>query len=959
MTIPRATYRLQFHRGFTFADAIGVLPYLAALGISHVYASPYLKARAGSMHGYDIVDHDTINPEIGSPAEFEAFIAALHRHGLRQLLDIVPNHMAVMGSDNRWWLDVLENGRSSRHADYFDINWESSSEELRGKVLVPVLAQQYGTVLERGELQVAFDAGAGEFSLWYFDNRFPLDPREYHRVLDLASANGDDPTAAATLAPLLAAFAILPSAHRAGPDGRAARAARAAALKQMLAASCAAHPAVVEFIERRLSVLNGDPARPASFDTLHALIKAQSFRLAFWRVAADDINYRRFFDVNSLAALRMENPAAFDDTHRLILRLVAQGKVDALRVDHPDGLFDPVAYFEHLQQAAAQVRRDVPLVDETAHRALPIYLVIEKILAPDESLPLHWPVHGTTGYAFAAHVNGLFVDRDGEAPMSRIYRAFSGERTSYDDVRRDAKLAVMHNALSSELSVLAALLDRIAKSDRHTCDFTFNSLRRALADVVACFPVYRTYIPPEGPSAAERRFIEQAVAAAARFNAGDRGVHEFIGTVLATPGSSVGTRAGLFQRFIGRFQQLTGPVMAKGMEDTSFYVYDRLVSLNDVGSDPRAFGISVEDFHADALHRAAHWPHAMLAASTHDSKRSEDVRARINVLSEMPQDWRLALQRWRGINRRHKRQLDGVLAPSSNDEYLFYQTLIGTWPAAFHDDASHDRYSARIRQYMQKAAREAKVHTSWLNPDEAYERALDDFVVRTLSAAGSDAFLDDFLTLHRRIARCGSYNGLSQTLLRLTAPGVPDIYQGNELWEFNLVDPDNRQPVDFERRAQMLQALAQAFPHGRTPDRRNVRMLLDTLPDGRAKLYLIWRALRMRADRPVLFEIGDYRPLHVIGERAGHVCAFARIHGDDAAVIVAPRLFTRLCDDENVLPLGNRAWRDTAIVAPDAAKNRWVNVLTGEQVPMQRHGGFNTFALADVLDAFPVALLAA
>lgn len=956
MTIPRATYRLQFHRGFTFVDAIAILPYLASLGVSHVYASPYLKARAGSMHGYDIVDHDTINPEIGTPAQFEDFVAALHRHGLRQLLDIVPNHMAVMGADNRWWLDVLENGRSSRHADYFDINWESASEELRGKVLVPVLAHQYGTVLERGELQVVFDAVAGEFSLWYGDNRFPLDPREYHRVVDVAPAQDDDAAAASALAPLLAAFATLPSAHLAPSEGHTARTARAAALKQMLAALCASNPAVVEFIGRRVALLNGDPATPATFDALHALIKAQSFRLAFWRVAADDINYRRFFDVNSLAALRMENPAAFDDTHRLILRLIAQGKVDALRVDHPDGLFDPAAYFEHLQQAVMDAGRTR---DARSAGALPIYLVIEKILAPDESLPAQWPVHGTTGYRFAADANGLFVDRDGEAPMDRIYRAFTGERTSYDDVRRNAKLAVMHNALSSELNVLATLLDQVAKADRHTCDFTFNSLRRALADVVASFPVYRTYIRCDGPSSAERRFIERAVADAARHNAGERDIYAFIGAVLVTPSCNAGARGALVQRFIGRFQQLTGPVMAKGMEDTSFYVYDRLVSLNDVGSDPRAFGVSVEDFHADAVHRAAHWPHAMLASSTHDSKRSEDVRARINVLSEMPQDWRLALQRWRRINRRHKRRVDDALAPSSNDEYLLYQTLVGTWPRGPRNDASLGHYRDRIRQYMQKAVREAKVHTSWLDPHEAYESAVDDFVDRILSPSGHDAFIDDFLALHRRIARCGSYNGLSQTLLKLTAPGVPDIYQGNELWEFNLVDPDNRRPVDFERRAQMLQALAEALPEDHDLGWRGVRALLDTLPDGQAKLYLIWKVLRVRAADPALFETGDYRPLRVTGARAGHVCAFARVHGGRAALVVAPRLFMRLCDDEHVLPLGDRAWLDTTIVAPKVAKRRWINVLTGEEPPPQPHAGFETLALADVLGAFPVALLVA
>ena len=964
MIVPRATYRLQFHRDFTFAHATAIVPYLAALGVSHVYASPCLKARPGSVHGYDIIDHNAINPEIGTAEELDAFVTALHRYGLRQMMDIVPNHMGVMEADNRWWLDVLENGRSSRYAEYFDIDWEPQNEELRDKVLLPVLGDQYGTVLERGELRVSFDAIEGEFSLRYFEHRFPVDPRGYARIVesDRLPQDGNLRSDPATdeLDRLLRAFAELPTPREEDSAGRNTRAVRVHALKRQLAELCLREPAIVRLIDGKVTALNGHEGDPASFDRLHGLIKSQAFRVAYWRVAADDINYRRFFDINDLAALRMEYGAVFEDTHRLVRELVASGTVDALRVDHPDGLYDPRAYFARLEASMqppiltdAGVRESAP-----SGRALPLYLVIEKILAEHERLRDTWTVHGTTGYEFSVLLNGLFVDRSAATRMERAYHAFIGERRTFDEVLWDAKMIVMRTALSSELNVLANLLHRIAKADRHTCDFTLNSLRQALAEIVACFPVYRTYISDDGASKEDREYVGWAVALAAKRHSSESSVFEFIRNTLLAPdeNASVDTKA-LVRRFAGRFQQFTSPVMAKGMEDTSFYRYNRLVSLNDVGGDPRTFGVTLRAFHRSIASRARAWPHTMLASSTHDSKRSEDVRARINVLSEMPAAWRLALRRWSRMNRRHKQHVDGNSAPTHNDEYLLYQTLLGAWPLTETTGAALDAFQQRIQAYMQKAAREAKELTSWTHPNVAYENALNDFVAALLSPVDTNLFLKDFLLAQQRLERPGLYNGLSQTLIKLASPGVPDIYQGNELWELNLVDPDNRRPVDYGRRDALLREMEGEFPVDGAIDPAKLASLLDGLSDGRAKLYLIWRVLALRKRDPELFERGDYRPLFAVGDKADHVCAFARAHADRALIAIAARFFYRLNDGENTAPLGIRTWRDTRLVLPDRHEGDWRNVLTGASTTAQLRDGRPTLSLSDVLQGFPVALL--
>ena len=960
MNIPRATYRLQLHRDFGFADATALVPYLAELGISHIYLSPWLKARPGSTHGYDIVDHGRLNPELGSDDDFAALAASLAAHAMGQMADIVPNHMGVMGSDNAWWLDVLENGRASRFAGYFDIDWTPPLAALSDKVLVPVLADNYGEVLLRGELQLGFDSETGEFSIRYFQHRFPLDPRSYAPILHDAAAPGAIPRgqAAYRMVDLAHAFAALPGHDHATPRRLARRWRDKERLKQQLAALTAGTPEIRKRIGDAVARLNGRPGDAASFDALHALLEVQAFRLTGWRVAADDINYRRFFDINELAALRAEDPQVFTESHRLVLRLVGERKIDALRIDHPDGLYDPKAYFERLQTAVRSAL--LPSGAKRAQRESPspaaaLYTTVEKILAEHEALPADWPVQGTTGYRFANLVGGLWVDGAAKSRFDRVYAAFIGGWVDFDQILREAKLLIMSGALASDLNLLAHALTRIAEADRNTRDLSFNVLRRTVMLYTAALPVYRTYIDGRGPGASDLRYIDWAIGVARQWRpAPDRIAFDFLRRVLtgedaAAPGP---LRADI-DRFARRLQQFTGPVMAKAMEDTSFYVYNRLVALNEVGGDPRRFGVSVAAFHAAAHERQRDWPGEMLATSTHDNKRSEDVRARIAVLSEMPAAWRLALRRWTRLNRRHETRLYDLPAPDRNDQYLLYQTLLGIWPSAQPDAGELDALRQRVQAYMRKAVREAKVHSSWASPDDAYETALASFIDGLLGRLEPNPFLHEFHALHALVARCGLYNSLAQTLLKLTSPGVPDVYQGNELWDFSLVDPDNRRPVDYARRRTLLREITRSFGSD-GPHEAQARELFESIDDGRLKLYVIWRALALRARLPGLFEHGRYVALPVAGAHAAHICAFARVHAGGSALTVVPRLLLDLTARAARPPLGG-IWGDTRIVLP--ARTTYRDILTGairESAPATKGA---RLAVASLFDTVPVALL--
>lgn len=959
--IPRATYRLQLNRDFNLRQATELLPYLDELGISHCYLSPVLKARPGSRHGYDITDHSSLNPEIASAEDFEQFVAALKRCGMGQIMDMVPNHMSIMGADNGWWLDVLENGPASRFAGYFDIDWYPIAEDLPGRVLLPVLGDHYGAVLENGELKLAFDAEQGSFSVFYYEHRFPVDPREYPRILAhglerLQARLGAEDAVLLEFQSLATAFAHLPSRDSVAPEAVAERARDKEVHKHHLASLYVGSADIAQFVQENVAEFNGVAPGAANFDFMHELLQAQAYRLAFWRMAADEVNYRRFFDINDLAALRMDNPEVFEATHRLVRELLARGYVNGLRIDHPDGLYAPKEYFGRLQSMAAALS---PKTAEENDR--PLYLVVEKILAAHEYLPESWPIHGTTGYDFCAACSGLFVDGSAEDRFTRIYQGFIRARLNLDEMVRANKHLIMETSLAGELQVLATQLTRLAKGDRRTCDFTFNSLRSALAEIVASFPVYRTYVAACEASPDDARYVDWAVGVAKkRSQAADTGIFDFVRDVLLArqgQGRSEDYRQAACA-FAMKFQQYSSPVMAKAVEDTTFYQYNRLVSLNEVGGDPHRFGVSLAAFHRENQERARRWPHAMLASSTHDNKRSEDVRARLSVLSEMPDEWHHALSRWSKLNRSKRRKLGTERAPSCNDEYLLYQTLLGVWSFETPDAEGLAGLAQRVEVYMLKAGREAKVHSSWINPNTDYEEATRDFVRALLAPEPGNLFLRDFLPFQQRVARVGAFNSLSQLLLKLTSPGVPDIYQGNEVWDFSLVDPDNRRPVDYEARHGALKAIKTM--HADQGAAMCVQSLLDTLQNGQIKLYLTWKMLAFRRECEQLFREGDYLPLKVHGEHAEQICAYARHFSGETLMVIVPRLLGGLMGEAGRLPVGQAVWGDTWLeLPPERMHEQWSNVLIEQTVKTQMLGEGRGLSLAQVFEAFPYALLRA
>ena len=1011
---PRATYRIQFHAGFTFRDAAALAPYLAALGVSHLYASPYLKARPGSTHGYDIVDHGVLNPEIGSEADYDAMVSALHEHGLGQILDMVPNHMGILDEANRWWLDVLENGPSSPYAPFFDIDWSPLKAELRDKVLLPVLGDQYGQVLENQELRLTFD----EHGFWiqYHDRRFPVGPRSVARILEhrmdqLAAALGapaavgggvppPDPTAAnpafAEYQSIVTAIHNLPPRSERDPEKVALRHREKEVIKRRLIALCRQEPRILQFIKDNVRIFNGTKGEPRSFDLLDELLADQAYRLAYWRVAAEEINYRRFFDVNELAALRMNDPRVFEATHRLVLELLRSGKVQGLRIDHPDGLFDPLGYFQTLQRARRQqvVEAEVGVTagsdgqgrsalldrlmadldaraaeDPASPVARPLFIVVEKILGPDEPLPEQWPVWGTTGYEFLNVLGGLFVAQDEARRLDELYERVIGRRIHFPDLVYECKKLNMYVSMASETNVLGHQLNLLSERNRWSRDFTLYSLTQALREIIACFPVYRTYIcaGKDEVSERDRRYVEQAVYAAKRRNpAIDASIFDFIRDVLLLrfPSRLSEEDRAMQREFVMKFQQVTSPVMAKGVEDTAFYRYNRLVALNEVGGEPDRMGTSPADFHRMNQERLARWPGSLSTTSTHDTKRSEDVRARIAVLSEVAREWRAAVNLWRRMNARRKVEVDGRPAPDPNDEYLLYQTLVGSWPLEGASGEALAAYRDRIQQYMAKATREAKVNTSWINPDPGYDDAVRTFVAVLLDDSPQNRFLPELVGFVGRVARFGLMNSLSQTVLKLLSPGVPDIYQGTECWDFSLVDPDNRRPVDFGLRVRLLEEIrAAAAAEGGLAGL--AAELAGRLADPRAKLFVVHRALEMRREAPELFWAGAYLPLVAEGAKAQHVVAFARHRpggGEpfDTALAVVPRLTTRLVRSADGLPVGPDVWGDTFLPLPAEVEARvFVDRFTGERLEAEQRNGRAGFPMARLLSRFPVAALVA
>jgi (1->4)-alpha-D-glucan 1-alpha-D-glucosylmutase len=902
--IPTCTYRLQFNRWFTFAQAREIVPYLKALGVSDVYASPYFQASPDSLHGYDIADHNKLNAAIGSRADYDAWIAQLHAHAMGQVLDFVPNHVGIADECNAWWMDVLENGPSSTYAPYFDIDWQPLKTDLRNKVLLPILSDQYGRVLERGELQVRFEEGT--FYLFYGERRLPIAPGTYRYILEIALKNlaeHKDEDFYAELQSILTALEYLPKRTETDPKRIAERTREKEIIKRRLERRCAEAPQVLHAIEKALAQINGNPGDPRSFDKLDELLNAQSYRLAFWRVAAEEINYRRFFDVNDLAAIRVELPKVFDAVHRLVLELVNTGAVTGLRIDHPDGLYLPREYFVKLQQRSAKALGIGLPRDGRA-----IYMLAEKILTGSETLRKEWPVHGTTGYDFANHVTQLLVDSSAETAITKAFHRFIGHSVPFGHLLYAKKLLVMKLALANDVDVLGNLLDRLSERNRWYRDFTLEALSRTVRETIACFPVYRTYVEPGQPlSEEDQQIVERAIAAAKRRNpAMEESIFNFLRDVLVlrSPQNLEDGGRAAHAQFVLKFQQTTGPVMAKGLEDTVFYIYNRLPALNEVGGEPQQFGLNVESFHQRNLDRQRDWPATLLATSTHDTKRSEDVRARVIAISEITELWRRSLQRWHTANHRWKRMVNDLEAPDANEEYLLYQTLLGTWPMQPNDEpepVSTPEYIARIQAYMGKALKEAKINTSWIQPNEDWDAAMRDFVARILDSAPRNKFLPIFVPVAKEIARLGAINSLTQTLLKFMSAGVPDIYQGNEIWDFSLVDPDNRRPVDYKLRRQMLESLSSATPGE----------LMQTWPDGRIKMFLTQRMLRFRREHADLFQRGEYLPVQASGTFAESCISFLRRFGDNWIVVIAPRLSSRI----GFPPIGE-LWKDTAIELP-------------------------------------------
>lgn len=913
--IPSSTYRVQFNEEFTFRDALAIVPYLADLGISHLYASPILRARPHSPHGYDIIDHNAFNPEIGSADDFQALVNGLRAHGLEMILDFVPNHMGI-GPENRWWLDVLEWGERSPYASYFDIDWHPLRSGMEGKVLLPVLGEQYGEALEEKKIALRYQARSG-FSLQYYDQAFPITPPTYGAILREAhnpvlTVLGED-------------FARLAR----GLNGELRSAGRDLVARL---AELAEEPSVVEDLEEVVEGFNGDPHK------IDEIVAGQHYRIAYWRVASDEINYRRFFDINTLAALRTEDAQCLADTHRLVFELLARHDISGLRIDHVDGLFDPLGYCDFLRSRAE-------LMD------LEFYLVVEKILARHETLRERWRVDGTTGYEYMALIAGTMIDAEMEPRIDRIYRRFTGVNETFAQIAYACRKLIMNTALAGELNVLAQRLDRIAQQDPKTRDFTLNGLRDVIEEIVACFPVYRTYIRPGIVGDDDRRDIDWAVGRARKLDQLREGsIYDFVRDVLTAVEPNGVSPAVERDRldFALRFQQFTAPVTAKAVEDTAYYRYHRLDALNDVGCDPSRFGVSVAAFHRENVERSRKRPAGMLTTSSHDTKRGEDVRARLAVLSEIPRQWGRSVGRWARLNARRRVLLDDRFSPKRNDEYFLYQSLVGAWPAEFIggtiEDGALQRFLERLERYVVKALRESKTDSSWIHPNEEYEHAVCAFARRILDTSRRSPFLDDFVRFAGMVGRLGAYNSLAQVVLRSIGPGVPDTYRGAELWDLSFVDPDNRRPVDFAARAAMLSELQAASE--RTSRSSLARSLLDDWTSGRVKLYVTWRVMQWRRRHPEAFEPSAYGPLDVDGPFAAHAIAYRM----GPAVVVTTRLPARLLGDREMHPVAD-VWEDTAVTLQDGGS--FVNVLTDE--PARARAG--RLRLAEVLRDLPVALL--
>jgi (1->4)-alpha-D-glucan 1-alpha-D-glucosylmutase len=958
--IPLSTYRLQFNRNFTLEQGAALVDYLHELGISACYASPLTQARPGSPHGYDVTNHGVLNPEIGDEARLAEFAARLRAKGMGLVLDTVPNHMCIAHPSNLMWWDILENGPSSPYANFFDIDWNPPKADLTNKVLLPMLGDQFGKVLENGEIRIAYENGA--FVARYYEWSLPLAPRTWTHILQpalervrgaLAESNPD----LMEFESIITAMDHLPERDETDPERIRERMREKEVIKRRLAALLDNSAEISSALAYSLTDINGVKGDPHSFDRLEKLLENQAYRLSFWHVAADEINYRRFFDINELAAIRVEDPAVFDLVHELTLHLVEEGLVTGLRIDHADGLLDPALYLRMLQERCAAADKSTS-GNAVNDRGGPFYLVVEKILTGGERLR-NWPIHGTTGYEFVNLLNGVFVDASNRHRFEDLYARFAGWQEAFRDVVYECKKLMLRASMSGEQNVLARKLDQISEQHRWSRDFTLNSLGRVLAEVISCFPVYRSYVTSDGRvTDDDREQIARAIGLAKRRNpALSESTFDFLASVLLLEHPDGLDEAARARRlaFTLRFQQLTSPVMAKGFEDTALYRYVPLASLNEVGGDPTCFGISAQEFHARNAQRAQQWPHGLSATSTHDTKRSEDVRARINVLSEIPDQWERAIWRWHHLTEPARSEIDGVAVPDPNEEYLFYQTLIGTWPLD-PQPGEFEQYIKRIQAYMDKAAKEAKVRTSWIRADDRHDVKLAEFIGAVMRAGGDNSFIADIGAFASRVARAGMLNSLSQTLLKIAAPGVPDFYQGTELWDLSLVDPDNRRPVDYAARMAMVEEIKRSADSNRVD---LARKLFGHPNNGAIKAYLTREALNFRRSNAALFLRGDYIPLEASGAYGRNVISFARRTPEQHVIVAAGRFFTAL----GKLPeaaAGEETWRDTYLSAPAGLlSERCVELFTGAQVSADLDRDRRQLCLADIFVHLPFALLVA
>ena len=929
MHIPKSTYRLQFNSSFGFKAASGTTDYLSELGISDIYASPVFKSKIDSSHGYDVVEPNQLNPQLGTDEEFDFLAGKVKKNGMHWLQDFVPNHMAY-NVQNRMLIDLLENGSNSGYAGFFDIDWEHHHAGMKGRILAPFLGKFYQEALENGEIKLRYDEEG--LSINYYETRLPIKIESYADVFSfrldkLRNKLGRNEPDFIRFMGTLFAIKSLPSAEEIDERYNQIK-----FIKGILWELYIYNNSIKDFIDENLKIFNGIKGMPESFDLLDNLLSQQYFRISFWKVANEEINYRRFFNVNELISLRVENEEVFNRIHSLVFKLCREEKISGLRIDHIDGLYDPSDYLKNVRD-----------------RNKDIYLVVEKILEFEENLPTFWPVQGTTGYDFLNFLNEIFCQRKNNYRLTAFYNKFTEQNKTYEQIVIEKKRLIIQTRMAGDVENLAILIEEISSKDRFGVDVTLHGIKEALEEILTHFPVYRTYISGSKNRRTDKKYLSEVIEKVKKENQLLTKEFQYIGSLLT---KDFGEKFTTEQKdkslnFLMKFQQLTGPIMAKGFEDTVLYVFNRLISLNEVGSSPDKFGITLNEFYNFNKKRFLNWRFTINATSTHDTKRGEDVRARINVLSEIPDEWIKKVRLWNKINVKFKKSRNGYLMPDKNLEYFIYQTLIGSFP--FNPDDTGD-YLNRIKQYLVKSMREAKEHSSWTRPDAEYESAALTFTGNILNS--NSEFYNDFSSFRKKIAFYGVYNSLSQSLVKISSPGVPDFYQGTEMWDLFLVDPDNRQPVDYNLRRKSLNEIIKMDKESGVEDRISfLQSLLINPSDAKIKLYVTYKSLQVRNNNLEFYNEGDFIPVETGGKFKDNLIAFARSFEDKVIVTLAPRFLTDLVE-ENKLPTGLDVWNDTYIKLNKINYSALKNNFTGEVFEKK-----DKILIGEIFRNFPYGLL--